>query len=247
MKRQQPDNVPPLVDALPGKASTSIGERIKAVREAMNLSQEGLAMAVGGSKRGIQDNEARNRVPGGEVLAALVRLGVNANWLLTGEGPMMVAELEKPQRGDVSVQSQESSPGSSGYQVQRSKAGLSLRDSASLSPTENARTLEDTDVAAGRIEVSAVVGYGKTAAAFEGMLSLALALRLGRASQSQAEWAPPNLDLAGAEEIVHEACGLLYARHHDDPTTLAVLVNDEVALDSALRIAIVVLEAGRER
>jgi DNA-binding XRE family transcriptional regulator len=225
----------------------TIGTRLKAWREAKSLKQAEASQQLGLAGNTYQNYERDVRAPNTEGWAAFARAGINTNWLLTGEGPMMVAELEKPQRGDVSVQSQESSPGSSGYQVQRSKAGLSLRDSASLSPTENARTLEDTDVAAGRIEVSAVVGYGKTAAAFEGVLSLALALRLGRASQSQAEWAPPNLDLAGAEEIVHEACGLLYARHHDDPTTLAVLVNDEVALDSALRIAIVVLEAGRER
>lgn len=72
---------------------TWIGGRIKAARESLGLSQDGLALAVGGSKRGIQDNEARNRVPGGEVICGMVRLGINANWLLTGEGPMRIADL----------------------------------------------------------------------------------------------------------------------------------------------------------
>lgn len=73
-----------------------IGVRMKAAREALGLTQEGLAKAVGGSKRGIQENEARNRVPGGEVVAGMVELGINANWLLTGEGPMRLADLNTP-------------------------------------------------------------------------------------------------------------------------------------------------------
>jgi transcriptional regulator with XRE-family HTH domain len=66
---------------------------MRTFREHLGLSQQALAEAVGGSKRGIQDNEARNRVPGGDVINALVRLGLNANWLLTGEGPMLLADL----------------------------------------------------------------------------------------------------------------------------------------------------------
>lgn len=68
-----------------------IGGRMKAAREAIGLTQVGLAKAVGGSRRGIQENEARNRVPGGAVVAYMVRLGINANWLLTGEGDMLLA------------------------------------------------------------------------------------------------------------------------------------------------------------
>lgn len=75
---------------------------MKAAREALRLTQEGLAKAVGGSKRGIQENEARNRVPGGDVVAGMVRLGINANWLLTGSGEMLVSEVEAHR----SVQSQ---------------------------------------------------------------------------------------------------------------------------------------------
>lgn len=73
-----------------------IGTRMKAARAVLGLSQDGLAKAVGGSKRGIQDNEARNRVPGGEVICGLIDLGINANWLLTGEGPMLLADLQVP-------------------------------------------------------------------------------------------------------------------------------------------------------
>lgn len=66
---------------------------MKAAREALGLTQDGLAQAVGGSKRGIQNNEALKSVPGGEVICGLVCLGINANWLLTGEGPMLLKDL----------------------------------------------------------------------------------------------------------------------------------------------------------
>ncbi|MCX7174159.1 MAG: helix-turn-helix transcriptional regulator [Proteobacteria bacterium] len=72
---------------------TFIGGRMRLAREALGLSQQELASSVGGSKRGIQDNEARNRVPGGEVIFGLVLLGINANWLLTGKGPMLLKDL----------------------------------------------------------------------------------------------------------------------------------------------------------
>lgn len=71
---------------------TFIGGRMRVAREALGLSQQEMAKAVGGSKRGIQDNEARNRVPGGEVIYGLVCLGINANWLLTGKGEMLMGK-----------------------------------------------------------------------------------------------------------------------------------------------------------
>ena len=36
------------------------------------------------------------RVPGGDAIEALVGVGINANWLLTGEGPMLLADLQAP-------------------------------------------------------------------------------------------------------------------------------------------------------
>lgn len=73
-----------------------IGARMKAAREALSLTQDSLAKAVGASKRGIQDNEAQKSVPGGDVIAGMVGLGINANWLLTNEGPMLLADLVAP-------------------------------------------------------------------------------------------------------------------------------------------------------
>ena len=73
--------------------AAEIGERMKAAREALGLTQAALAQAGGGSKPGVQDNEAGKSMPGGKVICGLVRLGINANWLLTGEVPMLLADL----------------------------------------------------------------------------------------------------------------------------------------------------------
>lgn len=63
------------------------GERLRRAREILGYNQTRLAEAIGASKRGLQDNEAGKSVPGGQVLAGLAALGINVNWLLTGEGP----------------------------------------------------------------------------------------------------------------------------------------------------------------
>ena len=73
----------------------SIGERMKSVREALNLTQGSLAVAVGGKKRGIQDNEADISAPNSKVILGMVALGVNANWLLTGFGETWLKDLER--------------------------------------------------------------------------------------------------------------------------------------------------------
>lgn len=71
-----------------------IGARFKVARKAVGLTQDALAALAGAtSKRGLQDNEAGDTMPGGQMIGALVHAGINANWLLTGEGPMLLADL----------------------------------------------------------------------------------------------------------------------------------------------------------
>lgn len=70
-----------------------IGTRLAQVRRHLGLTQDELAKEIGTSKRGIQDNEANKAIPGGKALCGLLGLGVNVNWLLTGEGPMRLADL----------------------------------------------------------------------------------------------------------------------------------------------------------
>lgn len=70
----------------------SVGGRLKDAREALGYTQKGVAEAVGSKLRSWQDYEADRKMPGSQVIAGLVRLGVNANWVLTGEGPMLMTQ-----------------------------------------------------------------------------------------------------------------------------------------------------------
>lgn len=71
----------------------TISERLKTARASLGLSQKDFAAQSGVSARGYQGYEDGRSVPGGEAIAGFVRLGINANWLLTGEGPMLLADL----------------------------------------------------------------------------------------------------------------------------------------------------------
>jgi transcriptional regulator with XRE-family HTH domain len=73
--------------------AAEIGVRLRAFRESESFSQKGLAVAVGGTLRGIQDNESGKSAPNSKVLKALAGRGLNVNWLLTGSGPMLLADL----------------------------------------------------------------------------------------------------------------------------------------------------------
>ena len=83
-------NVPPAAGE--GRADLAeIGKRIKAARKALGLTQDVLAAQAGGtSNRGLQDNESGKSMPGGQMIAALVNAGINANWILTGHGQMLL-------------------------------------------------------------------------------------------------------------------------------------------------------------
>lgn len=72
----------------------SIGGRLKVWREAASLKQAEAASAVGLSGSTYQNYERDVRAPNTEGWEAFVRAGINANWLLTGEGPMLLADLK---------------------------------------------------------------------------------------------------------------------------------------------------------
>lgn len=72
----------------------AIGKRIKTAREAVKITQDVLSKRAGAtSKRGLQENEAGNAIPGGAMISALIDSGINANWVLTGEGEMLLANM----------------------------------------------------------------------------------------------------------------------------------------------------------
>jgi len=65
-----------------------IGDRIKAWRHALGLTQDEFAQRSGISKATLVGYEIGQRKPGADALAAIAKTGCNMTWLLTGEGDM---------------------------------------------------------------------------------------------------------------------------------------------------------------
>jgi len=70
----------------------SLSKRIQQVRTALKMNQIDMAALVGAKYRSYQANERGEAIPGGLVLTGYAKIGVNVNWLLTGEGPMMIGD-----------------------------------------------------------------------------------------------------------------------------------------------------------
>jgi transcriptional regulator with XRE-family HTH domain len=73
-----------------------LASRLRAARGVLGLTQRQVAQKAQMPLPSYKDYEAGNRMPGGEALELLIFAGINANWLLTGEGPMLMAELDGP-------------------------------------------------------------------------------------------------------------------------------------------------------
>ncbi len=69
-----------------------ISDQLKTARAALGLSQKQIAEQSGVSTRGYQGYEDGRSIPGGEAIEGFIRVGINANWLLTGEGSMLLKE-----------------------------------------------------------------------------------------------------------------------------------------------------------
>lgn len=69
----------------------TVADRMRQVRVVFGVSQPEMAAKLGMTARPYQDYEAGKRLPGGEALQALADIGVNLNWLLTGDGQMLCA------------------------------------------------------------------------------------------------------------------------------------------------------------
>lgn len=85
----------------------AVATRLKQTRHSMALTQKEAAIKAGISLPSYKDYEVGKSIPGGEAVAGLMQLGINANWLLTGEGTMFLADIlssaEKPSPIDTEV------------------------------------------------------------------------------------------------------------------------------------------------
>lgn len=71
----------------------SFQDRLKAARSSLGLTQAQIAALSGVSTRSYQGYEDGRSLPCAEAIAGIVNLGVNANWLLTGEGEMLLKDV----------------------------------------------------------------------------------------------------------------------------------------------------------
>lgn len=66
----------------------ALSDRLKLARKSIGKTQSEMASLLNVSVTAVQSYESGRQVPGGNVIEALVRMGFDANWLLTGEGSM---------------------------------------------------------------------------------------------------------------------------------------------------------------
>ncbi|MCC5811171.1 MAG: helix-turn-helix transcriptional regulator [Ectothiorhodospiraceae bacterium] len=72
--------------------TTEIGGRIAQIRG--SRSQAAFAKDLGVHKNTLGGYERGERKPDAEFLSALMRAGYSANWVITGEGPMLLKDLQ---------------------------------------------------------------------------------------------------------------------------------------------------------
>lgn len=70
-----------------------VGQRLRLFRESLSMSQEQLSTEIDGSKTGLQANEWGKTAPNSKMLFRLAILGLNVNWLLLGEGEMLMKNV----------------------------------------------------------------------------------------------------------------------------------------------------------
>ena len=72
--------------------SGNLGERLKAAREALGLTQKEMALSLKTYPQNLHVYESGSSIPGGKVLESIARMGISIEWLLTGEGEMLRGE-----------------------------------------------------------------------------------------------------------------------------------------------------------
>jgi len=78
----------------------AFAERLLEIRKATGLTGGRIAQCGGVTKQTFSGYLHTGRLPSANVLANWVsKLGINANWLLTGQGPMFLEQLGQEQAG----------------------------------------------------------------------------------------------------------------------------------------------------
>lgn len=78
----------------------AIGERLKTWRKSQRYSGAKLGELAECAQNTVSSWESGRTQPPLEKLAAFYRLGLNLNWLIVGEGPMLLADLSPAERAE---------------------------------------------------------------------------------------------------------------------------------------------------
>ncbi len=70
----------------------NLSDRLKLARAALSLNQKEFASKSGVGFSSYQKYEMGLSIPGGDAIRGFVQLGINANWLITGDGEMLLAD-----------------------------------------------------------------------------------------------------------------------------------------------------------
>lgn len=70
-----------------------LAERLKQARSALGLTQKEWCATSGLQLPSLKKYEEYKSLPGSEALCAYAKAGIRVDWLLTGEGPMLLADM----------------------------------------------------------------------------------------------------------------------------------------------------------
>ena len=80
-----------------------VGERLKEAIKQLGTTQKLFAKAAQIPLPSLSDYIRGKSMPGGEAMHGISSIGINTNWLLTGEAPMLLADLVAPAPAGVNV------------------------------------------------------------------------------------------------------------------------------------------------
>jgi len=128
------------------RVDISIGQRLKRIREQLGLSQAQLAKRIGFSQKAVSHWERGERDIPTQALVALKQLGVNIDWLLTGEGEPLTNDPKKEEILKIMQELEEKDPETfeEVYKIFKSIVALTLSKLSSSSEKSSSFTLSNS-------------------------------------------------------------------------------------------------------
>lgn len=71
----------------------TIGSRLGLARRAIGINIDAFSAITDIPVSSLKKYESSNSIPGGEAIQSTAKAGINAHWLVTGHGPMLIKDL----------------------------------------------------------------------------------------------------------------------------------------------------------